>query len=271
MQTAPRTTELASHVELKDYRKSELDRARIADLLDLSQCEGDSAIDVGTRDDHLACLLADRFASVTALDLEMPLVPDARVACAAGDVRRLRMPDNAFDLVICAEVLEHIPPADLSSACNELARITRRHLLIGVPYRQDTRLARTTCSACGECNPPWGHVNRFDEHRLRQLFTGLDVARETFVGRTDASTNFVASFLMNLAGNPYGTYGQDEPCTSCGAALREAPPRAAHQKALTRIAFWASAMTTPFARHRPNWIHVLFSKSGGAFGRTTGA
>ena len=247
-------------METSDYRESELERARTADLLELSGCEGESAIDVGTRDGYFACLLAERFPRVTALDLEPPVLADARIACVAGDVRRMAFSDNAFDLVVCAEVLEHIPPPHLEMACRELARVTRRHLLIGVPYKQDTRVGCTTCLHCGSRNPPWGHVNRFDETRLRRLFAGLEVERRSFVGRSGASTNFVASYLMNLAGNPYGTYGQDEPCVRCGGTLVEAPVRRTYQYVLTRIAFWLAAITRPFKRSHPNWIHLLFRK-----------
>jgi SAM-dependent methyltransferase len=245
-------------VDLNDYRESELERARTADLLELSSCEGDTAIDVGTRDGHFARLLADRFPRVTALDLARPVIPDRRISCVAGDVRKLPFEDNSFDLVVCAEVLEHIPPTDLRDACRELARITRRRLVIGVPYKQDTRVGRTTCLRCGTRNPPWGHVNRFDETKLRRLFSGLEVERTSFVGASAATTNFVASSMMSLAGNPYGTYGQDELCIRCGAKLLEPPPRRFDQKVLTRLAFWAAHATSPFKRQLPIWIHLLF-------------
>jgi SAM-dependent methyltransferase len=247
-------------VDLNDYRESELERARTTDLLNLSWCEGETAIDVGTRDGHFARLLADRFPRVTALDLDRPVVSDARISCVAGDVRELAFPDEAFDLVVCAEVLEHISPTDLERACRELARVTRRHLLIGVPYKQDTRVGRTTCMRCGARNPPWGHVNRFDETKLRHLFSDLEVERTSFVGSNAATTNFVASSMMNLAGNPYGTYGQDEPCLQCGARLLEPPPRRMHQKVLTRLAFWAARASRPFKQRLPIWIHLLFRK-----------
>jgi len=247
-------------VDLTEYRESEIERERIADLLELASCERDSAIDVGTRDGYLACLLADRFRHVTALDLESPVVADKRVTCVAGDVRSLGFPDDAFDLVVCAEVLEHIPPDDLEGACRELTRITRGHLLIGVPYQQDTRVGRTTCVQCGAENPPWGHVNRFDEPRLRTLFPTLQVEQRRFVGTNETTTNFVASLLMTLSGNPYGTYGQDEPCIKCGARLNEAPIRNSTQKILTRVAFWASRATQSFKRPHANWIHLLFCK-----------
>lgn len=234
---------------------------RMTDLLRLVSGLGGSVLDVGARDGYFSRRLALQFNQVTALDLVQPNISDPRIACVKGDATNLHFDSGAFDLVVCTEVLEHVSPLYLSRACYELARVSRSHLLVGVPYRQDTRVGRTTCSSCGACNPPWGHVNVFDEDRLHHLFSGLVVERTTFVGMNDDSTNFVSAFLMDLAGNPYGTYHQDEPCVRCGGSV--GPPRQMplSQKLLSKAAFCARAVTAPFQRARPNWIHLLLRQA----------
>src|SRR4051812_47033319 len=47
------------------------------------------------------------------------------------DLTQETWPDRQFDLVVCSEVLEHIP--DWRNALANLARMTRKHLLITVP------------------------------------------------------------------------------------------------------------------------------------------
>ena len=247
-------------MDLTRYRERESERLRIADLLELAMVESGAALDVGTRDGHFARLLADRFECVAALDLTTPDISDSRIVCIAGDVMKLPFPDASFDLVVCAEVLEHIAPSMLEAACDELQRVTRGHLLIGVPYKQDTRVGRTTCVSCGAHNPPWGHVNCFDELRLRRLFAGLAAERTSFVGINEDAANSVSTSLMDLAGNPYGTYGQDEPCVNCGGRLDQAPPRRFHHKVLTKAALGASLIARPFKSQHANWIHVLMRK-----------
>jgi SAM-dependent methyltransferase len=246
--------------DLSSYRERESERERIADLLALSSRASGTALDIGTRDGHLARLLADRFDRVAALDLVLPAVADPRIDCVAGDVTRLPFADDSFDLVVCAEVLEHIDPPLLRTASSELMRVTRGHLLIGVPYKQDTRVGRTTCIACGACNPPWGHLSTFDEARLRGLFDGMAVVRTSFVGIDDNTTNSISSGLMDLAGNPYGTYGQDEVCAGCGNRLLQPPRRRLHQRILTRAAHWTRSLTKPFKPVHPTWIHLLLAK-----------
>jgi hypothetical protein len=113
--------------------------------------------------------------------LEIPLVNHPKVISTKGDVTRLNYIDDEFDLVLCCEVLEHIPTYLLSTACKELARVTRGDLVVGVPYQQDLRSGQTTCPNCKLINPPWGHVNTFDEFKLAELFPEMKIAEISYI------------------------------------------------------------------------------------------
>jgi hypothetical protein len=245
------------------WRETEMEQTRIADLMAMLPAHAGTAVDIGARDGFISSRLADRGVSVTALDLEQPQIDDARITCLKGDATALSFGDSHFDLVFCAEVLEHIPTSLLAKACSELARVARRHLLIGVPYKQDLRLDRSTCASCGKTNPPWGHVNSFDEERLAALFSTCRVVKKSFVGHTREATNFISSGLMELAGNPYGTYIQDEPCIHCDAALTAPATRTVVSRVLAKGAVLARKAQAPFIDERPKWIHVLLEKQGG--------
>ena len=244
--------------DLEQYRQSEQEQARSADLLRLLPRGRKSALDIGARDGHFSRLLTEYFNEVTALDLEKPAFQIPRVTAVAGDVTRLQFPDAAFDCVFCAEVLEHIPP--LEQACRELARIARHEIIVGVPFRQDTRFGRTTCSRCGKINPPWAHVNTFDEQKLRTLFPGLSVRDTSFVGSNNEVTNPLATMLMDLAGNPWGTYDQDEPCIHCGTALVAPNGRTAMSRVLSGVAVRLNRLQAAMSRPHANWIHMVFTK-----------
>lgn len=254
--------------DLRAYRQRDSERERVADLLSLLPPTATSALDVGARDGHLSMLLADRGLQVTALDLELPQIADPRVRCVKGDATALDFADGAFDVVLCAEVLEHIPTALLGKACEELQRVAGTALLIGVPYRQDIRFGRTTCAGCGRSNPPWGHVNSFDKALLGRLFSSCTVQAETFVGTAEMGTNALAAALMDAAGNPWGTYSQDEPCVHCGASLQRPADHTFGQKLLTRAGDWARRAQAPFHQPHPNWIHQRLVKSTATSPRT---
>ncbi|WP_323002176.1 class I SAM-dependent methyltransferase [Denitromonas sp.] len=247
--------------QLDAYRASDTERLRTDDLIALMPASGRTALDVGARDGHFSRLMAERFDRVTALDLTPPLFTHPGVDCLAGNATALPFPDRSFDLVFCAEVLEHIPSPALAQACAELARVCRKHLLIGVPFDQDIRVGRTTCSHCGGHNPPWGHVNRFDDARLNTLFPGFRPAQRSLVGQTRERTNAVSAWLMDRAGNPYGTYSQDEPCIHCGRAVGGPAARSLLQKLCTKAAFFCQQAQRPFVAARANWIHLRFERA----------
>lgn len=247
-------------MSLTAYRASEAEQLRTADLLRLAPVAGQKALDIGARDGHFSRLLAERFERVVALDLTLPDVDHPKVECVEGNAASLAFDDGALDFVFCAEVLEHIPPHVLPLVCHEMARVAKGQILVGVPYRQDLRVGRTTCTSCNGKNPPWGHVNSFDERRIAELFPDCRVEATSFVGRNGECTNAMAAALMDLAGNPYGTYAQDEPCIHCGNALKPPPPRSFSQKLATRMATWMRRASEAVHAPRGNWIHVLMSK-----------
>lgn len=219
-----------------------------------------TALDVGTADCHIATLLASSFRLVTAIDLEEPSSSHPRITTGAGSVTSLPYSENSFDLVVCSEVLEHIQPRLLQTACNELVRVARRFVLIGVPYNQDIRVGRTKCAACGRKNPPYGHLNCFGKNRLEQLFGALKPVRRAFIGQGAPRTNVVSCFLMDLAGNPYGTYSQQEPCMYCSAKLVPPGEGFAFAKAATRLALFLNRCQAWLSSAQPIWVQVLFEK-----------
>ncbi len=90
----------------------------------------------------------------------------------------------------------------------------------------------------------------------------MNVEGRSFVGESRDRTNFISSYLMDLGGNPYGTYCQEECCIHCGSALSPPPGRNLAQKLFTRAALSLTRAQRAFTKARPNWIHLLFAKGG---------
>jgi 2-polyprenyl-3-methyl-5-hydroxy-6-metoxy-1,4-benzoquinol methylase len=244
---------------LEAYRASDSEKRRTDDLIRLLPRGRKSVLDIGARDGHFSKILTQYFESVTALDLEKPSFTYPGVVTVKGDVTRLQFPSNSFDCVFCTEVLEHVPA--LQQACAEILRVARHEIVIGVPFRQDIRVGRTTCRNCGKTNPPWGHVNSFDEKRLRGLFPGSTVVSKSFVGTSNAATNALATSLMDLAGNPWGTYQQGESCIHCGAKLLPPAHRSVASRICSTVALKMNRIQTALTRPHANWMHIVLLKS----------
>jgi SAM-dependent methyltransferase len=248
-------------IDYAKYRQSPLEQARVADLIRILPEWRSTLLDIGTRDGFISSLLAEYFGRVTALDVTKPHLEDGRVIAVQGDVTRLGFADDSFDVVCCLEVLEHISPQLLPVACQEIARVARHAVIIGVPYRQDLRVGRTTCSHCGRVNPPWGHQNSFEETTLARLFGTLRLASTTFVGETKERSNAFAAWLMNQGGNPWGTYGQEEHCIECHRELVPPGSRGPWRRACAAAAHHLDQGLIATAKPHPLWIHCVFEKA----------
>lgn len=245
--------------DLKEHRASSSEQDRIASLFRLIPKKGIRALDIGARDGYLSQLLINRFQEVVALDLCKPDINVQGIIPLEGDITNLQFPNRSFDLVLCAEVLEHIPPEQLQTACDELSRVASGTVVIGVPFKQDIRLGRTTCECCGASNPPWGHVNRFDEQRLRKLFNSLKWHQVEMVGSTNAHTNRLSTSLLDYAGNPFGTYMQEEACIYCGNSIGSPKSRTLSQRLATKLAYSLNHLQSNLQQSHPSWIHVALT------------
>ena len=243
---------------VEQYRTTDAEQARTADLLRLLPKGRRSVLDIGARDGYFSRLLTKHFNEVTALDLHEPSFNIDGVRTTAGDATNLQFSNDAFDCVFCAEVLEHIP--NCSKACSEIIRVAKHEIVIGVPYRQDIRIGRMTCQSCNQISPPWGHVNSFDEATLARLFSGCEITTTSYVGSSTGATNPLATFLMDVAGNPWGPYYQEEPCIHCGAKLVAPGKRKLWQRACSASATLLNGLQSSFETPHANWIHIVATK-----------
>jgi SAM-dependent methyltransferase len=243
-----------------ERHQTEWERARTNDLMRLTPRGYSSVLDAGTRDGYYADLLAESFESVTALDLLKPPKREGRISSVQGNLTNLPFRDRQFDVVFCTEVLEHV--GEIERACAELVRVVRHTVLIGVPYRQDIRLGRTTCTSCGKSSPPWGHVNCFDEARLTSLLRPLRAVDASFVGTDEERTNAFSCWLMDQAENPWGVYDQMETCIHCGAKLTPPVPRTPVKRLFSGTASALNRFQNLFTKPHGAWIHMVFKRDG---------
>ncbi len=74
------------------------------------------------------------FETVTC-DFDKSLKPDV-----VGNVMKLPFKKNSFDLVLCAEVLEHLPFEKFPKALREIKRVSRHSVVITLPHFSITNL-----------------------------------------------------------------------------------------------------------------------------------
>ena len=150
-------------------------------LLDLGCGAGRHAFEAARRGARVVALDADRseLAQVAAIAAAMAeadeLPPTASITTVASDATAMPFPDGAFDIVIAAEVMEHIG-AD-QNAMDEVNRVLRPGGLVAVTV--PAWLPERICWLLSDDyhNVPGGHVRIFTrpELEIKLRRSGLDV------------------------------------------------------------------------------------------------
>jgi SAM-dependent methyltransferase len=87
-----------------------------------------------------------------------------------AEIDKLPLPDGSFDCVTCLQVLEHIPNPDYKASLSELARVSKKYLLISVPYNEDLKRGFTECPACGSAFNADLHLRSYSDSTMKNLF-----------------------------------------------------------------------------------------------------
>lgn len=88
-----------------------------------------------------------------------------------GDMLQMEFDDKSFDCVSCLEVIEHLPVPVYSKALAELARVSKKYLLISVPYNEDLSETFTQCPQCQSVFNANLHLRSY----TREIFSNLFV------------------------------------------------------------------------------------------------
>lgn len=143
------------------------DWRRVQFAVSLILDDAKSVLDVGVGPGALLNYLhmSGRHEQVTGIDIRRYsklVLMDNAIDFRIMDAAKLDFNADAFDVVVCMEVLEHMPTETMMRAIAELKRVSRRRLIVSVPYLEPEPL------------PPY-HLQRFDEDRIRNTFAGADV------------------------------------------------------------------------------------------------
>lgn len=87
-------------------------------------------LEIGKGNGFVSNFLKSSGFNVITFDINSALNPDV-----LGNLKELdkHFAENSFDMVLCSEVLEHIPQEDLETCISQIQRVTTAHALITLP------------------------------------------------------------------------------------------------------------------------------------------
>lgn len=145
----------------------------------LSGLEMESLLDVGCGEGYKTAMARDWFdVPVRGADLSAAACARAGeiygVAADVVDIVNLPYRDESVDVVVCSEVLEHVP--DFKQGLSELLRVSRRAVVITVPLDSPRKAKRNL-----ERGVPHAHIHAFDRKgRDFQGFPNVETRSRAF-------------------------------------------------------------------------------------------
>ncbi len=174
-------------------------------------------LDVGCGDGSLTNYLIDEQYSLMAFDRSQIALSHVKTKRILGNICTISFKDNSFDMVICSQVLEHLPNDTLQKAVSELSRIASKYLIISVPYHEQLRERFTKCSQCGLVYHTWGHVRSFRSVRhLTRLFSLFTLQTYVFCSKMSYQ-NPILLYIKQTLGNEWA-WEKSSLCPQCGNA-----------------------------------------------------
>lgn len=88
-----------------------------------------NVLEIGAGNKTVSDYLKNAGIQVSVLDSDKELKPDI-----VASVLRMPFTDNSFDLVLCCEVLEHLPFEKFEKCLKEIKRVSRKDIIISLPH-----------------------------------------------------------------------------------------------------------------------------------------
>ncbi len=131
-----------------------------------------SLIDIGCGHGGFLKLISSRrgnirYVGVDNSDGALEYIPFEKAKASITDVP---YGDKEFDCVYALEVLEHLGPEDFNKARMEMSRLSKKYIIVSVPYNEDIQWNMVKCPSCQTIFHYDGHVQVFDEDKMEGLF-----------------------------------------------------------------------------------------------------
>lgn len=98
-----------------------------------------------------------------------------------GSAHELPHEDESFDALYCCEVLEHLPFGIYEQTLQELQRVSKKYIVISVPYNETPRSTR--CPYCRTIFNPNYHFRAFSRQTLENLFQSYELIQHEAFGK----------------------------------------------------------------------------------------
>jgi SAM-dependent methyltransferase len=232
-----------------------------ADLfLSLIPADVKTILDLGCGNGIITNHLAQKY-DVTGADRSaaaLEFVKTKKVQCNCNE---LPFEDNAFDLVLSSEMLEHLEDDVYLETIAEIQRVAKKYILISVPNNEHLQRDLIKCPACSHIYNLNYHLRSIDIEKLSTAFTENKLLKSTTGGPLVKPsfrwlTKLKHRFAPSASWIPTYWTKKRKRNTLC--------PKCNHSYVIPfrhhPVSFLYDAVTYVFSKSRHYWLIALFEK-----------
>lgn len=242
---------------------NELDKVRIPRTISMIPRDVETVLEIGCGNGRLINQISDKYQTI-GLDISQTALHFVKGGKVAGRCNVLPFLPRSADLVLCADVLEHLPEEMLRIAVDELKRVSKRYVMIGVPFKERFEGAYVKCTACAHIFNQFGHLRSFKCSTLDKLFPDLQLVDTEFVGEPRKYLNRFLMFTWQRIGGAYWmNAGRGILCPKCGHKQDSSTRQNVMQKSVSKCCFIANELLDrmiPFGMRPQSEIIRLYRK-----------
>lgn len=170
-----------NYYKKNDYKLSKKQKKRIYNTISLIPDDVDSILEVGCGDGRIINPLVNKYKNVCGLDISQESLKNVKTLKVVGSIEDLPFEDDNFDIVLCCEVLEHLPVEIYEKSLKEIERVAKKYILLSVPNNENLDILKISCPYCKCSFHPYRHLRSYDLDKLKKIFENFEVCKSEVV------------------------------------------------------------------------------------------
>jgi len=192
---------------------------RLNTIRDLIPQDVKTILDVGCGDGIISNPLSKKY-DIVGFDLSHEALIHIKAKKVRGNSINIPFKNHSFDLILCSDILEHLPIRILNGTIQELKRLCRKYIIINIPNRENLKQNYVKCFYCNYIFHNCWHLRNFSEDDIKEYFNDFKLIKRMYSG---FRKSYFSNRLLEVQQN-YGNkwfFSNDTVCPNCDQILKK--------------------------------------------------
>lgn len=206
-----------------------------------------------------------RYKQLVGIDTSQSALKYVKTNKSIGNITQIPLESASFDLVTSLEVIEHLDAEEYSLGLKELARISKKYILVSVPYREKLEDSLVECCNCKTRFNGVHHKRSFSNSYLNNLFSDFSFKNVDLRVYGDVRDMWLLTNTYHRLRRLYPLKKRrDTPCPVCGsvrASTDAGSNKKIHELKLVTTPTLKKLLTLWPKKHRFRWAMALYVRN----------